>query len=230
MKKQSRYLVMAIFSLVIAASLLPFVGVQLPVLANTGDTFGIAVAGDFAGTLPLSEVTSPQLTEQSSTWSWIETEDYIFFRDSTSTAGFKINFYMSSVDTGNFVYSGSSAAQGNVDVANFKVWGGYEAVSGTYFAATKGVDSATTTLNIDSSISCVGAQTLSNYTFHDDLLSATKEYGLTMSSGAQTYLSSTLDCEVEGTLDIRRMRLTYPEASNGGTYESTLIIIMVDGT
>ncbi len=198
--------------------------------AGVGDgVLTLTMNGELASGINVS-IAAPPVSEDSATWTWSESTDYLSFHDSTNVDGFRVNLYMSSLDDGDFVYSGSSEAQGSLDVSNLKVWGGFDTSNTAYVSATMGLDSSTATLNIDSSASCASAQSLANYSFNGSFTSSTSDYGLTMSSAAQGYVTSTVGCIVEGSIDIRRFRMTYPAGTVGGNYTSNLFLVIVDGT
>lgn len=197
------------------------------VLADEENVLSFVAYGAFNTGVNLTNLSEPQNFSQTVYWNYTLDRDYIYFRDSTSTPGFTVQLYMSSTDVGNFVYSGESSSQGSIDKSNFKVYGAY--LSQTPYEPTKGVDDNTKTLSINSVKSCIDAQSLYNFRFHDDLKDSQKNYSLTMSSSAQDYFSSGLACEVEGKIDISRLELEYPPATTEGTYESSLMILIVDG-
>ena len=224
--------------LVLIASIFLFLSVlffsysrdQISVFADGTDSLYITSSGSLALGFDLTNILFPQAYQQSATWSWNETNDYITFLDSTTTEGFRINMYMSSTAGGDFVYTGSSAAQPDIDVGNFHIWGGFNSSTGLYEAPTKGLDDSAASLNIFSSDTCDEGENLSNYFFNDFLNSAGNDYKLTMSSSEQLYLKSTVTCKTTGTVDIRKMKLYYPDGSNAGQYSSELVITVVDGS
>lgn len=229
---RDRYLLMAFISVMIVVNLIPFATFDLDISAEGDNTISITGFGALSSGFSLTGVSQPQPFEQSATWTWSSASDYLSFRDSSSTAGFRIDLFLSSSDLGKFVYTGNSDKQENIPVENFAVWGDYVDQSpGTphYAAPTKGVDSVYSTLNINSALTCLIAEDVDNYVFHPDLRSDVYDYGLKMSSSHQTYLRSFSQCEVAGELDIRRIRLIYPPGANSGLYESTLYITILDG-
>ncbi len=228
MNKSGKYIVLALLSLIIAIGFRPSFEDEFYVFAQgTNSTIWINANGDFANGFSLTSVSEPQITEQTSTWTWEEANDYIEFRDSTTTDGFRLQVYLSSTDAGKFVYLGSSTKQANLDPGQLKIWAGYSSTGAIYQAASVGLDDPSTTVNIDSANTCANSQILPTYDFNNDLLSG--DFGLVMSSVAQNYLLGDNECPVQGTVDIRRMELTYPGASNAGTYEATFVVLIVDG-
>jgi hypothetical protein len=229
---RDRYLLMAFISLMIVVNLIPFATFDLDISAAGDSSISIVGFGALSSGFSLTGVSQPQPFEQSSTWTWSSTSDYLSFRDSSSTAGFRIDLFLSSSDLGKFVYTGNSDKQENISVENFTVWGGYvdnPPYPAVYAPPSKGVDTPNLTLNINSALTCWIAQDVDNYVFHPDLTNYLTNYGLTMSSSHQTYLRSFSQCEVAGELDIRRMRLIYPPGANSGRYESILYITILDG-
>ena len=183
--------------------------------------------GGFHYGINLTNVSEPQNFSQTVYWDYISGRDYIYFRDSTTVPGFKVQLYMSSTANGDFVYTGQSGSQGPIDKSNLKIYGNYQ--SGTPLEPDKGIDDLSKTLSVNSANSCAAAQVLADYDFNDDLKSAIENYALTMSATGQDYFVSTIECGVEGKLDISRLELTYPPNTADGVYESQLIILLVDG-
>jgi hypothetical protein len=228
MKLSYKYLILSVFSFLIASASFNFLNFELSVMAEGGgDTLSFLGYGAFTNGVNLTNVTEPQNFSQTGSWDYIESRDYISFRDSTTEPGFRIQILMSSSQSGDFVYTGSSMSQTAIDVSNFKIWGNY--FSGTPLEPTMAVDDDTETLSIHSDGSCIYAEELTYYRFHDDLADPLKDYSLTMSSIEQEYFSSGMYCEVEGQIDIRRMELLYPPSSANGIYQSQMIILLVDG-
>jgi len=206
----------------------PFLHIELDVIADgAGNSLGVLGYGNFHLGFSMTGVVEPSVNSQTSTWNYVDGQDYIAFRDSTTDPGFKFSVYMSSSDLGNFVYTGSSLAQTNVNVGNLKVWAKYQ--NPAYLSPDKGVDDSTKSLNILSGGSCLDAENLNKYSFAPDLLSGATNYALTMSNSLQDYLVADVSCEVEGHLEIQRMELEFPPGANDGTYRSQLIILVTDG-
>ncbi len=227
MKIKANYIYISIFSLLIAFSLFSGSKVERVVFAEGEEVLSFVAYGGFHYGINLTNVASPQNFSQTVYWDSLSGRDYLYFRDTTSTPGFTIQVYMSSTANGDFVYTGQSGSQGPIDKSNLKVYGNY--FSGTPLAPTKGVDSDTTTVSVNSANSCVEASSLIYYRFHDDLKESGKNYSLAMSSVGQDYFSSGMFCDVEGRLDLRRLELTYPPNTADGVYESQLIILIIDG-
>lgn len=161
------------------------------------------------------------------TWAYSETSDYINFEDSSNVDGFRVNLFLSSSDGGNFVYSGTAIEQESIPMTNLSIYGGYSSSALQFVAPDKGVDDITKTLNINSASTCDTGENLNLYTFHPELEFG--DYGLTMSRTAQAYLTSAASCLTTGSVDIRGVKLIIPPAYPGGTYRSTLYIVIVDG-
>lgn len=230
---KNQYILLAIFSFVIAFVLLPFSRFELPVYADgIGNTLVFMGYGSFKNGFSMTAIDSPRAVSQTAVWNYNSMTDYLAFRDSTTVAGFNMKLFMTSSEMGDFVYTGESVSQTAIDVSYFKIFADYfssTGVSSTYVAASAGVDDPTKPLNILSGGTCGDSQVLSNYEFNASLLDLESDYGLTMSSTAQVYISSSAVCEVEGQIDIRRMELLYPPSSNSGSYDSTLMIVILDG-
>ncbi len=225
---KNQYILLSIFSLLIAFVLLPFYKIEIPVMADgAGASLGIIPNGSFNVGINMTPIAEPQNYSQTSTWTYSELTDYISFRDSTTVPGFRLNVIMSSTAGGDFVYTGGSASQTAIDVSNFKIWANY--FSGTYLSATSGIDDDTKNLNVLSAGSCGSATDLGHYAFNDAFGNSATDFGLTMSATALNYFNSDLSCEVEGKLDIRRFELVYPPSSNAGSYDSTMMLVIIDG-
>lgn len=224
---KQNYLYLSVFSLLIAFSFFFSAKEKLIVFADDNDILSFVAYGAFNNGVNLTNLSEPQNFSQTVYWDYIESRDYIYFRDSTTVPGFRIQLYMSSSDVGNFVYTGESVSQGSIDKSNFKIMGDY--YSSTPYPPSFGVDDSTATLNINSARSCPDAQNWYRYVFNDDLKNSSKNYSLAMSSSSQDYLNSGVACGVEGQIDIRRMELTYPPSTTDGVYESQLMIIIIDG-
>jgi hypothetical protein len=222
---QNKYIYFSIFSLLIAVSFLFTSGHEYYVYADENDVLSFVPYGAFNHGVNLTNLPEPQNFSQTVYWDYVQGFDYIYFRDSTTEPGFRLQLYLSSSETGNFVYSGQSLAQGPIDKSNFRIFGEYQ--SATPLAPSKGVDDNSKTLSINSVQSCLNAQNLSNYMFNANL-----DYGdhaLILDEIESTYLTSLVDCPVEGKIDIRRMELTYPPNTAEGSYETTFIILILDG-
>ncbi|MDX9970595.1 MAG: hypothetical protein RBS56_01675 [Candidatus Gracilibacteria bacterium] len=227
MKIKANYIYISIFSLLIAFSLFSGSKVERVVFADEDDVLSFVAYGGFNYGINLTNVASPQNFSQTVYWNSTLGRDYLYFRDTTSTPGFTIQVYMSSTASGNFVYTGQSGSQGPIDKSNLKLYGNY--FSGTPLEPTKGVDSDTTTLSVNSANSCVEAQNTSYFRFNDDLKDFGKNYSMAMSSSGLDYFSSGMYCDVEGRLDLRRLELTYPPNTADGVYESQFVILIIDG-
>ncbi|MDX9970597.1 MAG: hypothetical protein RBS56_01685 [Candidatus Gracilibacteria bacterium] len=187
----------------------------------------ISANGDLANGIRLEQGrVSPEAEKVK--WLYDEGTDYISFGDSASPDGFRLQLYMVSEDGGNFVYSGTSIGQFNVPVENFVVYGNYDTLGGVGQAPSKAVDDSVATLNIDPSKSCSEALNLSNYTFHEDLTSG--DFGMSLSGVPQDYLKSNVPCITEGTIDLRAFELLIPPNCAEGGYNSTLYILMLNGS
>lgn len=226
---KNKFTILAIFSFLLSAILLPFFKYEFSVLADgAGETLGVIGNGAFTTGIELSEIEQPQTYYQTSSWVYTPATDYISFRDSTTVAGFKMQVYMSSTELGDFVYDGPSLSQSAIDVSNFKIFPNYASL--TYLAPTKGVDDSSKTLNIFTSGSCAQAEDLKDYRFNSEFFSVSESYGMRMSSTALDYFRSDVSCEVSGEIKLSRMELYYPPGSNEGSYEADLIIVVIDGS
>ncbi len=171
-------------------------------------------------------VDSVQGYDQSATWTASDGIDILSYRDTTDLDGFRVQLALSSAGTG-FEYSGSNQTQEAIPFENMRVFAEYSATSDQYGPPTRAVNDLTKTISINSDESCDDADLINRYNFNESFSAG--DYGMTLSSVAKTYLTSSAGCIAEGEVKIKRMVFNIPAASAAGDYESVLMILVVDG-
>ena len=100
-------------------------------------------------------------------WTGEKGSDIIFFHDSSNVAGFRLMMSLS----GDFIYSGLNASQGDIPMSNFKIYTDWDRNLNLPVAPTFAEDDLSATLSLDTLRSCNNSNVLpySNYyTFNSD--------------------------------------------------------------
>ena len=218
---------MAVLSALSAVIVLPSVfadqSIDLSAAIGSG-ALTITAHGDFTSAIALNSLSNPPLSDTVVSATTDYSTDYFKLTDSTSTDGSKLRIKMSSSDSGNFIYSGSSDLQGNITVSNFIF--GPKLSGGDYIAPTIGLN-ATDTGYIIASETAASAEVPGLYAF--DTTYGVTPYTKSLAGTYHDFMISSATAPYAMQVGISKLALTVPAGSNAGSYTSTIVVTYVDG-
>lgn len=203
-------------------------------LAVSMDTYVIVLPGSFYlsinGALQDGIVLSglkpaDSVTNQVGYWNSDNNMDYLYYYDSSSVPGFRIQMYLDS----DFEYTGNYSEQEDISVDNFLIFSSWDSLMSEGGSPSVGVDNPMKTLNIVGVNSCkpdAGLPYSDYYYFNSDFLM--DPYFKSFSLSPFDYLVSTNSCKNEGKISIGRFQLNLGIVK-AGEYKSSLFIMMLDG-
>lgn len=222
MSKFKSFITAIIFTLLAGHSYQAQANLNSPISASIlPGVFYLSVYGDLQSGIDLDGLGFAGTGPQTGYWNGTKWQDFIEFYDASPVDGFRLQFSLNS----DFIYSGIYP-QSDIAAENLKTFADWNTSTSQGIAPTVSMDSSITTATLLTAESCPSANPV-DLTFHPNF--SLNDFSQSFSTTPFNYLTSSINCYQTGFLNLGRFQLELGDAE-AGDYQSSIFIIMVDGT